>query len=51
MHTSNLIIGMLVFAAIAVWFMPLGIINQVLAFATCVVVAAIYINGSRTKKE
>ena len=47
MSSSYLIIGMLVFAAIAVWFMPLGIINKVLACACCVVVAGVYLNSSR----
>lgn len=50
MHSSYLIIGMLAFAAIAVWFMPLGIINQMLACATCVVAAAVYLNSSRHRQ-
>ena len=51
MSSSHLTIGMLVFAGIAVWFMPLGIINQVLACAACVVCAGILLLGGAQKKK
>jgi hypothetical protein len=51
MSSSHLTVGMLVFAATAVWFMPLGIVNQILACAACVVSAGILLLGGAQKKK
>ena len=51
MKTSYLIVVILAFAAVAVWLTPISTVNKVLGSATCVVVAAVYLNSSSNHKD